>query len=203
VDVIRAAGLLLGTFLFCGIPFGYLIGRAGGVDVRREGSGNIGATNLLRTRGRVAGALTLVLDILKGAAPVVVARGWFPEVPFMPIGVAFVAVLGHCFSPYLAFRGGKGVATALGAFVVLLPPAAAGALVLFAGVVAATRLVALGSVVAALGFSPLAWLLGSPTIAAGSLPTAALIVLRHRENLRRIRAGTETRLGARRGGESR
>lgn len=201
--MIPAAGILLGTFLLCGIPFGYLIGRAGGVDVRREGSGNIGATNLLRTRGRAAGTLTLALDILKGAVPVIAARWWFPDAPAMPIGVAFVAVVGHCFSPYLAFRGGKGVATALGAFVVLMPPAAAGSLVLFAGVVAATRLVALGSVVAALGFPPLAWLLGSPAIAAGSVPTAALIVLRHRENLRRIRAGTEARLGGRREGGDR
>ena len=195
--MIREAILLLLTYLFAGIPFGYLIGRVGGVDVRRHGSGNIGATNVLRTRGKTAGALTLLLDILKGAVPVLVAARMFPGNVWMPIAAAFIAVAGHCFSIYLGFRGGKGVATALGAFLVLQRVAALGSLAVFAAVLAATRMVALGSTAAAAAFPLFAWLVGEPEVALGSMPGVLIILWRHRDNLRRIRAGTEHRVGNR------
>jgi glycerol-3-phosphate acyltransferase PlsY len=193
--VIRIAAVLVATFLLAGIPFGYLIGRAGGVDVRRAGSGNIGATNVMRTHGKIAGALTLALDVAKGAVPVAAARLLLPGPAWVEIAVAFVAVAGHCFSPYLGFRGGKGVATALGGFLVLQPVAAAGAVGVFALTVLGTRMVALGSAAAAATYPAFAWLLSAPAVAVGSLPSAALVLWRHRDNFRRLRAGTEHRLG--------
>ena len=191
----RLTALFLGTYLVAGIPFGYLIGRAGGVDVRQHGSGNTGATNVFRTRGKTAGALTLVLDVAKGAAPVVAAWTLFPGEPWVPAAAAFVAVVGHCFPVYLRFRGGKGVATALGGFLALQPAAAVGAVAVFVIVVSWSRLVALGSTLSAAAFPAIAWAAGAPGLALGSLPTAAVILWRHRENLARIRAGTEDRLG--------
>ena len=196
--MIRYAGLFLGTYMVAAVPFGYLIGRAGGVDVRRRGSGNIGATNLLRTRGKVAGILTLLLDAAKGAVPVTAAHALFPAEPWVPVAAGFVAVAGHCFSLYMRFHGGKGVATAVGAFLALDPLVAAGAVSVFTLVVAWTRLVALGSTIFASALPGIAWLLGTPELALGSIPIAIVIVWRHRENLARIRSGTEDRLGSRR-----
>ena len=122
--------VLLAAYLVAAIPFGVLLGRVGGVDVRRVGSGNIGATNVLRHRGILAGLATLLLDAAKGAAGVALAlriepQGWLPQ------AAAVAVVLGHCYPVYLAFRGGKGVATAAGAFAVLSPVLALLSLVVF------------------------------------------------------------------------
>lgn len=192
--MIQIVALLIGTFAVAGIPFGYLIGRAGGVDIRQRGSGNIGATNVLRSRGRGAAGLTLLLDAAKGAAPVAIARTMMPEQPWVAIAAAFSAVTGHCFSPYLRFRGGKGVATGLGGFAVLQPLAALGAATLFGVTFLLTKIVAAGSAVGATSFPAIAWVLGSPGVALGSMPTVAVILWRHRDNFRRMRAGHEGRV---------
>lgn len=194
------------AYLMGSVPSGYLLGRLHRIDVRSTGSGNIGATNVARTVGASAGALTLAIDVTKGALPVLLVdafealSGASPESERLArITAAICAVLGHVFSIFLRFRGGKGVATTLGALAALTPGAALVAIVAFAGALAASRMVSAASLVAA-GAAPLgSLLLGDP--ASVSLATAALALLiaaRHRENLGRIWAGTEPRLGARR-----
>ena len=187
--------VLVSVYLLAAIPFGYLIGRIGGVDVRVRGSGNIGATNLLRTRGKLAGAVTLLLDIGKGAAGVLLAAYLLPQLFWAPAAAGFAALVGHCFPIYLGFRGGKGVATALGAFLVLAPLATLLAVLLFIAILATTRLVAVGSAAAAVGFPAAVWALGDARLALAALPSAAVILWRHRENFDRIRRGVESRLG--------
>jgi glycerol-3-phosphate acyltransferase PlsY len=189
--------VLLATYLVAAIPFGYLLGRAGGIDVRRVGSGNIGATNVMRARGRWVGVLTLLLDAAKGAAGVLAARALFPPDHWVPLAAACVAVVAHCYPVYLGFRGGKGVATGAGAFLALSPLAALGSLALFGVVVGTSRLVSLASVAAAASFPLLAWLLDGRRLALGGLAVALVVLWRHRENLRRLAAGSEERLGSR------
>ena len=204
-------GYLLGA-----LPVAYLLGRAlAGEDLRQVGSGNLGATNVLRRLGWQAGLVTLVLDVAKGAVAVW-AGAWIggrfgplsssaaevsgPEVTTFTAAVAgLAAVLGHVFPVWLGFSGGKGVATAAGAFGVLAPVATLGATVAFAVVVWRTRYVSLGSITAAVLLPVLAfadevtWPVG---VAAWMV--AGLVLFRHRDNLRRLRSGREPRLGGRR-----
>jgi len=182
------------------IPVGYLVARLFGVtDIRRHGSGSIGATNVLRTAGRLPAIVTLLGDIVKGYLAVGVA-GWVGGgVPRALAVGAVAAVVGNCWSVFLRFRGGKGVATGLGALLRLAPLATLAALPVFLVVVATTRFVSLGSLLAAacVPFGALA--LGAPRSAvAGAVAVAAIVVLRHHENIARLRAGTERRLGERR-----
>ncbi len=182
--------LLLGYA--CGaIPVGVLLGRLAGVDPRSAGSGNIGATNVARTAGMRLGVATLLGDALKGAGPVLLAR-WLSDDLVVPAATGLAAVTGHVFPITLGFAGGKGVATALGVVLVLCPRAAAASTFVFAAVVAGTGYVSVGSMVGAL-VAPVAMaLIGAPPPVVGAgLAMAALIVLRHRDNLRRLRAGTE------------
>jgi glycerol-3-phosphate acyltransferase PlsY len=198
--------VLLLTYLLGSIPFGYLIVKLrGGGDVRETGSGGTGATNVTRRAGKRAGLLTLLLDALKGAAAVLIARvvfdgsegaGWWVAAS------AFAVVAGHVFPVWLGFRGGKGVATGLGAFLLLAPLALLSALPVFVVVVWATRYVSLGSITAA-ALMPLAvWILGArsganaetvPTLAAAAAG-GALIIFMHRANIRRLVRGEENRL---------
>ncbi len=191
VPLLWAAAYLLG-----GVPFGLWIGRAGGSDPRRHGSGNIGATNVARVSGWSAGALTLLLDAGKGAAAVW-AAGRLSDEPAAASGAAVASVLGHVYPLFLGMRGGKGVATAAGAFAVLSPWATLASGLVFGVLTAAGRYVSLGSIGAALALPLLGvWLSpGGLRVEAAAL-CALLIVLRHRDNLRRLRAGTENRLGA-------
>jgi acyl phosphate:glycerol-3-phosphate acyltransferase len=198
--VIAAASYLLGS-----IPFGYLLVRLfHGEDVRQSGSGNIGATNVSR-KSPFLGILTLVLDALKGAAAVMLAArladGMSNMKPYQPMAMAaFFAVLGHIFPIWLKFRGGKGVATGMGSFLVIAPKAVLLAAAVFIFVVLLFRYVSLGSIIAVALF-PLFLLRGvqgnSRTFAfiAG---TSLLIIARHYENIRRLCSGTERRLGVRR-----
>jgi glycerol-3-phosphate acyltransferase PlsY len=197
---VYAALWAVAAFVSGSVPYGLILARARGVDVRKVGSGNIGATNVGRALGRTAGAAVLVLDAAKGALPVLGAllcarvsacSAWAPS------AAALGAVLGHCFTPWLRFRGGKGVATALGVFVVLDPVATAASVAVFGAVFAARRIVSLGSLAAAATYPVAALVLGreAQEIAAGVL-TAAVIALRHRANWQRLRAGTEPRSGA-------
>jgi glycerol-3-phosphate acyltransferase PlsY len=180
------------------IPFAYLLARrVAGIDIRRAGSGNIGAANVFRTMGGRPGVVVALLDITKGALAVLLARraGLGPTAC---AGVGVAAVVGHLYPAWLRFRGGKGVATACGAFGVLAPAATGIACCVFLAIVWATRYVSLGSIAATVTVGPVAYLLHAPapTVIA-ALFTAMLVVERHRPNLVRLRAGTERRLGER------
>jgi glycerol-3-phosphate acyltransferase PlsY len=189
------------AYLAGSLPFSFLVARAFGVkDVRRVGSGNVGATNVLRSAGRAAGLLAFLLDAGKGAAASLAAARLAPSDAALPAWAALAAVVGHMYPVWLRFQGGKGVATGLGAFAPLAPRAALAAVVAFAAVAWVTRYVSLGSVAGALALVLLAWLLGGPAPVVGSaLVAAGLIVLRHRSNLKRILGGTERRAGLHRG----
>jgi len=187
--------------LFGSIPFGFLVARARGVDVRAVGSGNIGATNVARAIGKPLGLLVLALDAAKGALALLVLA-WagldgaprFVAAHALALG-GLLAVLGHCFTPWLGFRGGKGVATSLGVLLVWEPRALALALLVFAALFARGRRVSLGSLGAAASLPlTLAWLghdLGSLGIAAGLV---TVVAFQHRENLARLRGGSEPSL---------
>lgn len=180
------------------IPFAWFLARRWGVtDLRQAGSGNLGAANVMRVTGVTAGAVVAALDMAKGAASVWLA-GRLSEAPSEVAVAGLAAMVGHIYPIWMCFRGGKGVATACGAFVVLAPAAAASALALFVGVVWATKYVSLGSVLASLALPPLAYALGSSNaVVAVAAAAAAIIVFRHRSNLARLRAHTERRFGAR------
>jgi len=186
------------AYLIGSIPFSFLVARAFGVgDVRRVGSGNVGATNVLRSAGRVAGVLAFLLDAGKGAAAAALAGRLAPGEPLAAALAAVLAVVGHMYPVWLRFQGGKGVSTGLGAFAPLVPQAAAGAVVAFALVAVLTRFVSLGSIAGAFALVGLAYAgRGVSPVVIAAAATAALVVLRHRSNLRRILAGTERRLGS-------
>lgn len=190
--LVVALGYLVGS-----VPFAFLLARRGGVDLRVAGSGNVGATNVLRTRG-VAEALAAVgLDAAKGALVVLLAQR-LAEGPVTPVAAGLAAVIGHVYPVWLRFRGGKGVATAGGMFAVLVPVAAGIAMVVFVLVAAATRYVSAGSVAAAVTLTLATIASGAPrAVVVGSAIAAALIIHRHRANLRRLAAGTERRIGQR------
>jgi glycerol-3-phosphate acyltransferase PlsY len=190
--------LLLLIYLVAAIPTGVVLTRLMGLeDVRSRGSGNIGATNVYRVAGKLPGILTLLGDILKGFLPLLVVKLWFAPTP-LQFGVAgVVAIIGHCYPVYLRFRGGKGVATALGIFLVLDPQALFGGGLVFLAAVALTRYISLGSVLAAIAVPLLTLLLGRPLpMVLSACAIGALIVWRHRDNLRRLLGGTENRFGA-------
>lgn len=189
---------LLAAYLIGAIPVGFLVARAaGGTDIRRSGSGNIGATNVLRTLGWGLAVLTLVGDIVKGYLAVSAASAIGTEA-WSAAGGAVAAVVGNCWPLFLAFRGGKGVATGLGAFLALVPWAVAPTAVLWLVVTSLSRYVSLASIVGCVSLPVAAALLGYPR---HSLVAAALVALiitwRHRENIARLTSGTEHRLGAR------
>lgn len=189
---------LLAAYLIGAIPVGYLVARAaGGSDIRRSGSGTIGATNVLRTLGTGPALLTLAGDIVKGYLAVSAARAIGTEAWAAAAG-AVAAIAGNCWPVFLGFRGGKGVATGLGAFLALIPWAVAPAAVLWLAVTALSRYVSLASVVACLSLPLGAALLGYPRHSAIAAAVAAVIIVwRHRENLVRLASGTERRLGER------
>jgi len=193
----QALAILVG-YLFGSIPFALLVSRGvAGVDVRRAGSGNVGSANVLRTSGVATALLVTVLDMAKGAGPVLLADRW-STAGSAPAVAGLAAIVGHVYPIWLRFHGGKGVATACGVFAVLTPWAALPAFALFVATVWATRLVSLGSLVAALALGPIAYALAAPPAswlaAAGA---AILIVFRLRSNIARLRAGTERRIGQR------
>ena len=193
-----AAAYLLGSISFSVV----IVKLIQGLDVRTVGSGNAGATNVLRAAGRKAGAAVLALDITKGVTAVVVPR--VLDAPPSVVGSAAVAVvLGHVYPVFFGFRGGKGVATSAGALGALAPVAMALGLVLFAAVVTWKRYVSVGSMITAAAFPLLAWAghrlgwsdYGGPWLLGSAAAIALLILIRHASNLRRLRDGTEPRLG--------
>ncbi len=193
------AAAALAGFLLGSVPFGLILARmAGKGDLRRIGSGNIGATNALRAGGPLLGVATLLLDMGKGLAGVWLGQ-WLAGPPGALAG-GLLAFLGHLFPPWLAFRGGKGVATMLGAAAGLLPLAALAFAGAWLAAVALSRISSVGALVASLVTPLAAWLLGAPAVAATLAAMAALLWWRHRANIARLRAGTEPRLGGHRRG---
>jgi len=196
--------LLIIAYLLGSIPFGYLIVRAKeGVDVRESGSGATGATNVSRRAGKFAGVLTLVLDAVKGAAAVLLARKFLTDdfsINFWVAAAGIIAIAGHVFPIWLKFRGGKGVATGVGAFLCFSPLAVAISALIFLLVVATTRYVSLGSIAATAALPLLVWLIASfkhspdfvPTLIA-SIIGGALIIFMHRANIGRLFSGTESK----------
>jgi len=194
------------AYLIGSIPFGYLIVRHKvGDDIRETGSGGTGATNVSRRVGRGAGVFTLVLDALKGSVAVVVARvlvGGGPTADWVVAGAAIATIVGHIFPVWLGFRGGKGVATGVGVFVILAPVALLCAGVLFVALVSLTRYVSLGSITAAAALPLFVWLQSvfvEPVADLRPLLTATvvgalLIIFAHRGNIGRLARGTEARI---------
>ena len=189
VIIALAFGYLLGS-----IPFGLLITRAAGLgDVRKIGSGNIGATNVLRTGNKKLAALTLLLDALKGAVAVLIASRWGLE-PGIAAGLG--AFLGHLFPAWLGFKGGKGVATYLGVLIAFAWLGALAFAVAWLAVAFLSRYSSLAALVAAV-VSPVAlYLLGLPAYAAAVAAMSALVFIKHRANISRLLAGTESKIGA-------
>lgn len=182
------------AYLLGSVPFGIVIARVFGLgDLRQIGSGNIGATNVLRTGNKPAAALTLVLDAAKGAIAVLIARAALGEDAAQIAG--FAAFLGHCFPVWLGFKGGKGVATFLGTLIALAWPVGLAACVTWLAVAALFRISSLAAVVAAV-LSPLwAIVLGHATAAVLCAALAMLVLMRHRPNIARLIAGAEPRIG--------
>lgn len=188
--------VIVSTYLIGSIPTGLLLGKAYGIDVRKEGSGNIGATNLYRTVGRKVGIITLVGDCLKGLLPVVLVKSSSLP-PEFAAWVGLAAFCGHVFSVFLKFRGGKGVATALGVFLALAPLAVAIAIALFAVLMFLWRYVSLGSIAAAAAM-PLAvfFMGGGRTVTTVTFIIALIVIVRHHENIGRLLSGKESKFKA-------
>jgi glycerol-3-phosphate acyltransferase PlsY len=186
--------LIFVAYLLGSIPTGLLLARRAGIDPRRSGSGNIGATNVARSAGVRIGLATLAGDATKGALPVMTAR-WLGLGEPLAASAGVAAVIGHVAPIGLRFRGGKGVATALGALSVLAPWTAAACVAVFAGVAWRHRLVSLASILATITAPAVLLATGAPAATTTAMAVVAiLIVLRHHENLRRLMAGTEPRL---------
>ena len=204
MDAAAAAVLLVASYLLGSIPTGLLIGKRMGVDVRTKGSGNIGATNVARTVGKKVGVLVLLLDALKGATPIAlyIALDLDPRIDigepldrFLFTAVGLAPIVGHCFSVWLRFRGGKGVATALGVFLVVDPVSLGVGAALFGLLYAAFRIVSIGSMSAAIAIPVVCALLGRPLpiilLAAGG---AAIVIGKHHGNIRRLLRKSELKV---------
>jgi glycerol-3-phosphate acyltransferase PlsY len=188
--------IVLSAYLVGSVPFALLLARRWGTtDLRRLGSGNLGAANVLRSTGVTPGVLVAALDIGKGVASVILAAH-LTGAPVAPAAAGLAAIIGHVYPVWLGFRGGKGVATACGVFAVLAPAAALSALGIFVTSVWLTKYVSVGSVLASMAVPLIAYSTGLSTpIVIVSAVAAGLIVFRHRSNLSRVFAGTERRLG--------
>ena len=203
--MVSLATIVIVSYLLGSIPFGYMAGRIGGIDIRKAGSGNVGATNVVRVLGKRYGYPVFALDVLKGFGAVKISMvmsgqhlEWnSPEISGM-VGAIF-SVLGHVFPPWLKFKGGKGVATAAGALLALMPIATLIGVAVWIIVFWLTRYVSLASVVATTALPIVILVIGSPDghsgrlLAYSSVCVAALVIWRHRSNLSRLLRGTEPR----------
>ncbi len=197
-EAVQITAYLIAAYLLGAVPFGLVLTRlAAGVDVRRIGSGNIGATNVLRATGKFWAVATLIADVLKAAIPAWLALKLWPGDSTLAAAAGLAAFLGHCFPIYLGFKGGKGVACALGVYFVLSPLAVLIAVAVFVIAVLSTRIVSVGSLSGVLIVVPiLAWQGARASVLALTGLMAALVFLRHRSNLGRLVRGQENRLGA-------
>lgn len=196
--MIRDIVLVAGAYLLGSVPFGVVVARAlGGVDPRRVGSGNIGASNVLRALGKVPAALTLLGDTGKGAAAVGLGRG-FEVSPTVLAMIGLAAVLGHVFPVFLGYRGGKGVATTLGVVLAAMPAVGGLLLLIWLAVAAVWRYSSLAALVASAALPALTWLLDArPPMLALSAALLVLVFVRHRDNIHRLWDGTERKIGQR------
>ena len=186
---------VVAAYLIGSIPFAFLLARRRGVDLRLEGSGNVGASNVLRTSGMTLAVLAMTLDGLKGTLAVLLAQGVAPG-SIAPVAAGLASVIGHLYPPWLRFHGGKGVATAAGAFSLLAPVAFTVACAVFVFTVLVTRIISVGSLSAAVTLAIATAVTDSPRLViAGACVAAGLIVFRHRGNLSRLMTGTERRVG--------
>jgi len=179
--------IVIAAYFVGSIPFGVLIARGLGVDIQAEGSGNIGATNVTRVLGPIPGAIVLVLDAAKGALPTWFALTQVAD-PWIVIASGAAAIVGHCFSPFLEFKGGKGVATALGVFLVLCPELVAISVLVFVVILKITKVPALGSLTAVATISGLLLARGDGHAATLAIATLLLLVYTHRTNLAKLAA---------------
>lgn len=195
----------LGAYLLGSIPTGYLVAKAKGIDIRSVGSGNIGATNAMRVLGKPAGIFVLLMDALKGFAAVALLADGLPQLLQLSIPnvqanhllAGICAVLGHNYTCWLKFKGGKGIATTAGVFLALAPWALLVALVVFILAVLLTKYVSVGSIAAAIALPVTVWVMSPQNVLLGSMTTAlgVLAIYKHKGNIQRLRAGTENRLG--------
>ncbi|WP_298194952.1 glycerol-3-phosphate 1-O-acyltransferase PlsY [Novosphingobium sp.] len=190
---LSVTAVVIAAYLLGSVPFGLVLTRLSGAgDLRSIGSGNIGATNVLRTGRKGLAAATLLLDLAKGAAAVLLARAFAPGTEAL---AAFMAVIGHCFPVWLRFNGGKGVATTMGVALALAWPIGIAYAVVWLGVLVATRISSLGGLSAVLAAPIAALLTGNAAYAPVLAALALLVIWLHRANIARLRAGTEPRIG--------
>lgn len=197
---------VIGAYLIGSIPFGFLVAKARGIDIRSVGSGNIGATNAMRVLGRPAGIFVLLMDALKGFT----AAKWLPLLVLnishivgsggtgtLPILAGIGAVLGHNYTCWLKFKGGKGIATTAGVYLALAPWAVLAGLAVFLLAVLITKYVSVGSMAAAVALTLTVWIMSPHDIFLGLVTTAlaAMAIYKHKSNLQRLLAGTENRVG--------
>jgi glycerol-3-phosphate acyltransferase PlsY len=189
---------VLGAYLIGSIPVGYLLSKKKGIDVRTVGSGNIGASNVARSVGRVLGVIVLLLDAAKGAVPIVLVSHFWPALFAEPatlpaLGIA--ALIGHCFPIWLKFRGGKGVATALGIFLVVAPGPVALSSLIWIVSFAITKVASIGSLLACLSLPVILYFFAYPqNVIILAIGAAALVLIRHQGNIRRLLARRELKV---------
>ena len=202
-DILVPAIWLTAAYLAGGIPFGFLIGKANGVDVRTAGSKNIGATNVFRTVGKKAGLAAFACDFLKGLLPTLAALKFGPPrfASWLPLCVGIACVVGHMLTPYMKFKGGKGVATAFGMLVALMPGLVGVAFALFAAVFAVSHYISLGSCTAAAFLAVAVWFPVLGTRGRADLPQCVLVtaialfvIWKHRANIKRLANGNENKI---------
>ncbi|SNZ02372.1 glycerol-3-phosphate acyltransferase PlsY [Persephonella hydrogeniphila] len=182
------------TYLIASIPFGYIIGKIFGKDVTKEGSGNIGATNVARTIGKKAGVLVLTLDMLKGFIPVFLAKNYFFFDDKFVALVAITAVVGHCYSVFMKFKGGKGVATGIGVLLALSPKVALIVILLWAGIFLTTGYVSLASIISAfMSWIMMNYIVENYYYTLAALLASFIIIYKHSSNIERLIKGTEHR----------
>jgi glycerol-3-phosphate acyltransferase PlsY len=200
--MVEYLGVIIGSYLIGSIPWGLVVGRLKGIDIREYGSGNIGSTNILRTLGTKFGAIVLIADVLKGVVAVLLAR-YIIETPTGEMAAGFAAIAGHDWSLFLKFRGGRGVATSLGALLPMAMPAplaAVSGLVVFLLIVALTRYVSLGSLLGSVSaVVTMAVFMALDRVSWEYLVyivvAVTLIIFQHRDNIKRLASGTEGKLG--------
>jgi acyl phosphate:glycerol-3-phosphate acyltransferase len=193
---------ILACYLLGSILFSVIVGYAfAGVDVRKHGSGNAGATNVYRVAGPIAAGLAMLLDVGKGALPVLFAKYFFPELAWLQVASGFAAVAGHVFPIFASFQGGKGINTLLGMFLILLPIEVGVCLVIFGIIFASTRIVSAGSIMAGVSLSLIVliekYLMGknvSPLLLSTCIGVSLLVLFTHRANIRRLMKGQERKL---------
>jgi glycerol-3-phosphate acyltransferase PlsY len=201
----------LGAYLLGSIPFGFLVAKAKGIDIRSVGSGNIGATNAMRVLGKPAGIAVLLMDVIKGYVAVRCLTMWVVntvgasfsliietnDIQELEIVAGIFAVLGHNYTCWLKFKGGKGIATTAGVYLALAPWALLVALVVFILAILLTKYVSVGSILGAIALPTTVWIMSPNNLLLGIVTTAlgALAIYKHKSNIQRLMAGTENRLG--------